>query len=153
MISVWHAPVCESVWLQSPIRYCFTYRRLQCYGHGGQKNIMENDFSTSNNEGRWWRDFTNGFHMTTAIMLWTSPHCHCVQLYILISKSTPHWNRVNVLISKAFGKICKLWINTYFTNCKRRTLSTKSDIHWTLFKHQIELSRRGKCGRSVRKSS
>lgn len=111
-ISVVHVPVCESVWLQSLKRYCFTYRCLRCYGHGGAENIMENDYSTSSNEGRWWRDFTNGFHMKSASMLWTSPHCHCLQLYILISKRTPHGNRVNVHTSKASGKIWQT-VNKY----------------------------------------
>lgn len=89
-ISAWHVPVCESVWLQSPIRDCFTYCCQQCYRHGG--GIMENDYThaTSKSEGRWRKDFTNGFHMKTATMLWTSLHCHRLRLNILISKRTPH---------------------------------------------------------------
>lgn len=34
-------------------------------------DIMENDYThaTSKSEGRWRKDFTNGFHMKTATML------------------------------------------------------------------------------------
>lgn len=99
----------------------------------GAKNIMENDYSTSN-EGRRWRDFTNGFHMTTShhVVNITS-----LSLCTAVQSSYPRELLTGIGLMFTYqrlrAKSGKLWINTYFTNYKRRTLSTKSDKHSSCF--------------------
>lgn len=79
--SVWHVPVCESVWLQSLKRYCFTYRCLRCYGHGGQKTLWKITTQQAAMRG-------GGGEISLMVFTWSQPpccHCHCLLLYILVS--------------------------------------------------------------------
>lgn len=124
MISVWHVPVCES-----PIRYCFTYRCLRCYGHGGQTTLWKMTTQQVTTKG-------GGGEISLMVFTWQQPPCCEHHLTVTVYSCTSSYPRelltgIGLMFThqRLRAKSGKLWINTYFTNCKRRTLSTKSDKH------------------------
>lgn len=130
-ISAWHVLVCESVWLQSPIRDCFTYCCLRCYGHGGGRKHY----------GKWLlmpqaRVRGEGRKISLMVFTWRQPPCCEHRLTVTVYGWTSSYpkgllTRIGLMFTykrlrAKSGKLnkyifCKLWEISFETKSDKYT--------------------------------
>lgn len=120
-ISAWHVPVCESVWLQSPIRDCFTYCCLRCYGHGGEKTLWKMTTLMPQVRVR-----GGGGKISLMVFTWRQPPCCEHRFTVTVYGWTSSYpkgllTRIGLMLTykRLRAKSGKLRINTYLANCER----------------------------------